>query len=315
MSYQQQLRDKVNDQIVESLEGGVRPWRRPWRADENSGFPVNVVSKKAYRGVNPILLFLASNRHGFASKRWGTFNQWRQLGGQVMRRPSDVPEGRWGTTIVFWSKVVGKQRDDEGDERDDGFFLMKAYTVFNVDQVEGDHLDHLRAGADDPGVGDVQEGDYRHVEEAVAAIGVKILHGGDQAFYSPAHDHIRLPSRGRFETAADQALTLLHEGIHATEHPSRLDWSRKIPENSYGMGELIAELGACYLAGEFGVPVSEDLGQQAAYLAHWLAAMRADSRFIFKASGQASRAADYILSFKRQHETGVDQAVEVVATA
>ena len=312
MSYQQQLRDRINTQIVESLERGVRPWRRPWQADGNSGFPANVVSRKPYRGINPILLFLASNRHGFASKHWGTFKQWKQLGGCVMRRPSDVPEGQWGTTIVFWSKVGGKKRGDEGGERDDGFFLMKAYTVFNIEQVEGERLDHLRAGAGDSEPGDVRDGDYRHVEDAVAATGMKILHGGDRAYYSPAHDHIRLPYRGRFETAADHAVTLLHEGIHATEHPSRLDWSRKLPENSYGMGELIAELGACYLAGEFGVPVSESMEGHVAYLGHWLSAMKADSRYIFKASSQASRAADYILSFSRPERLEVvaeDEAV------
>lgn len=302
MSYQQQLRDRINSQIVESLEGGVRPWRRPWRADENSGFPVNVVSKKPYRGVNPILLFLASNRHGFASKHWGTFNQWKQLGGRVMRRPAGVPEGHWGTTIVFWSKVDRKRREDDDGVRDDGFFLMKAYTVFNVDQVEGEHLDHLRAGAGDTDDADVRDGDFRHVEDAVAAIGVEVLHGGDRAYYSPSNDNIRLPHRSRFETAADYALTLLHEGIHATEHPTRLDWSRKLPENSYGMGELVAELGACYLAGELGVPVTETLDQHAAYLAHWLTAMKADSRFIFRASSQASRAADFILKTSRSEE-------------
>jgi antirestriction protein ArdC len=39
-----------------------------------------------------------------------------------------------------------------------------------------------------------------------------------------------------------------------------------------------------------------------AYLANWLKAMKSDSRFIFTASAQASKAADFILSFSRTPE-------------
>ena len=66
-----------------------------------------------------------------------------------MRRPADVPEGQWGTTIVFWTPVTKTEKDAEGDEKTDRYFVMRSYTVFNVDQVEGGHLDHLRAGQAD----------------------------------------------------------------------------------------------------------------------------------------------------------------------
>ena len=123
-----------------------RPGVGPGGSDKNAGFPANVVSKKPYRGINPILLDVASARHNLTSKWWATFNQWKGLGGKVMRRPADVPEGQWGTTIVFWTPVTKTEKDAEGDEKTDRYFVMRSYTVFNVDQVEGDHLDHLRAG-------------------------------------------------------------------------------------------------------------------------------------------------------------------------
>ena len=41
---------------------------------------------------------------------------------------------------------------------------------------------------------------------------------------------------------------------HATEHPSRLDWSRKDREHAYALGELIAELGGVFVCRELGVP-------------------------------------------------------------
>ena len=43
--------------------------------------------------------------------------------------------------------------------------------------------------------------------------------------------------------------------------------------------------------------------QGAAYLANWLKAMRDDPRFIFVASSQASKAADYLLAFSRPQAT------------
>jgi antirestriction protein ArdC len=70
--------------------------------------------------------------------------------------------------------------------------------------------------------------------------------------------------------------------------------------NDYALGELVAELGACYLMGEVGLPPADTWKNSASYLAHWLKAMNADPRFIFKATAQASRATDHVLSYSRQ---------------
>ena len=69
------------------------------------------------------------------------------------------------------------------------------------------------------------------------------------------------------------------------------------------MGELIAELSSCFLATELGVPNTEDLENHAAYVKNWLKAMKDDSNFIFKASRQASKVCDFLLSFVKQPET------------
>ena len=34
------------------------PWRRPWSVSKNTGRPANVASKRAYNGINPLLLEL-----------------------------------------------------------------------------------------------------------------------------------------------------------------------------------------------------------------------------------------------------------------
>jgi antirestriction protein ArdC len=175
---------------------------------------------------------------------------------------------------------------------------MRSYTVFCVDQVEGDHLDHLRAGHGETDT-DGAVIDFRPAEEAIEATGITIRHGGGSAFYSPGEDFVQVPPRASFTEPDEYYETVFHELVHATEHPSRLDWSRKKTDNSYAMGELVAEIGACFLARELGVPASENLTNHVAYLANWLQAMKSDSRFIFTASSQASKAADYLLAFSR----------------
>ena len=61
MPSQNDIRQAITNQIIAALESGsVPPWRRPWRLGKNAGAPANVVSKRSYRGLNPILLDLAS---------------------------------------------------------------------------------------------------------------------------------------------------------------------------------------------------------------------------------------------------------------
>ena len=299
-----ELREKINAQVIAALESGdILPWKRPWRIGKNSGAAKNVVSKNAYKGINTLILDLASMRHNFTSCWWGTWNQWRSLNGKVMRRPDHVREGEWGTTICFFSPVKKSIIKDTGEEDEDKFFVLKTFTIFNVEQVEGSHLDHLRAGhgGTDEDAGEISCPPAEDVIEASSmGMGVPIHYAGTKAYYSPSRDVIMVPPRATFNSPAGFYSTVLHELVHATEHPSRLDWSRKIKGNSYGMGELIAELGSSYLSREIGIQGAEEhTPAHVAYLADWLKAMKSDPKFLWTASVQSSRAADYILSFSR----------------
>lgn len=50
--------ESVTNRILEQLESGVIPWRKEWKASAGSGLPSNYTSKKAYRGINVLLLAL-----------------------------------------------------------------------------------------------------------------------------------------------------------------------------------------------------------------------------------------------------------------
>src|SRR6185312_9114378 len=105
MQNQTQLRHQITQQIISALEHDLVPWRRPWSVSKNVGRPANVLSKRAYSGVNPLLLELHALKHGFQSKWWGTFEQWKQLDGKVSKRPSDIAQGEWGCKIVFYRPI------------------------------------------------------------------------------------------------------------------------------------------------------------------------------------------------------------------
>lgn len=59
------LQQHVTNQILEALETGVKPWQRAWKnkgTDFSSGIgpiPMNLSSKKHYRGINILLLWTA----------------------------------------------------------------------------------------------------------------------------------------------------------------------------------------------------------------------------------------------------------------
>lgn len=295
MTTQNELRRRVTDQIVEAVRRGCPPWKKPWCPQKNAGHPANVVTERSYSGVNPLLLNVAASRHGFRSRWWATFNQWTQLGGAVQRRPARVPAGQWGTAIVLFKPVVRAERDREtGVEEEVRFGFLKTYTVFNIDQVDGDHLNHLRV-RDEPGVDEFAG--FEPAERAIRATGADIRHGGDRAYYRrpDAHgggDFIQLPERHRFTGEREYYATAIHELVHWSE--VRLGWT-----GSYAEGELRAEIGACYALAELGVPQHDDLDNHHAYVHDWLRALEGDPRLIFSCSTAASKACDYILSFSR----------------
>ena len=299
MPTQSEIRQNIVSTIVEHLKAGkVAPWRRPWSLDKNAGAPANIVSKKNYRGINPLILAVASMKHGFQSKWWATFNQWKEMGGSVQRRPPNVKPGEWGTNIVFWKPVTKTEQDASGDDKKTTYFILKTYCVFCIDQVEGDHLDHLRVGHGEITAEEVQDR-FDAADAAIEATGADIRHGGNEAYYSPSGDYIQLPFHQQFNLP-EYYETALHELTHWTEHSSRLNCDRSEPDNSYAFMELRAELGGCFLAAELGLPTAERLENHASYLKSWLQNMQDDPKYLLTAAAQAAKAADFVLSFSRE---------------
>jgi antirestriction protein ArdC len=257
---------------------------------------------------------ISAMRFGFASKHWATFSQWKKMKGQVKKRPDNVQPGQWGTKIVFAKPITKTKTDKHGEEVEDKFFILKQYTIFNVDQVQGDHLDHLRAGYEQDTRTEFEI--LEHAEEVFAATGAEVRHGGNQCYYSPTHDYIQMPERERFDSEYYESLS--HEFVHWSIDDRRLGWKAST-EHKYAEEELVAEIGACFLASELGIPITENLDNHSAYLKGWLERMKGDAGFIFRASSAASKATDFILGFSREADAvptvGTDEVTPAVAVS
>ena len=53
--------------------------------------------------------------------------------------------------------------------------------------------------------------------------GTKVKFGGGEAFYSQGDDYIQMLPKTDFKSAEGYYSTFLHELVHFTGHPSRLD--------------------------------------------------------------------------------------------
>ena len=302
MPTQAEIQKQITDRILQGFKAGCIPWRKPWRPDKNSGAPANVISKRPYSGVNPILLDLVAMSRGYTSRHWGTYQQWSSLGAQVRKRPADVKPGQWGTQICFY-KQIKKTKVENGEEKTETFPILRTYTVFNIDQVDGESVDHLRASTESDA--SPVDADYQQAQEAIDATGAKMKFGGERAFYSPYGDFIQMPNRRQFFSLNEFYSTSFHELVHWSE--SRLGWT-----GSYAMGELVAEIGSCYIAAQLGIPGGDDLENHTSYLSSWLKELENDPKAILRAASQASKATEFILGFSRAKEPQPDdlQAVE-----
>lgn len=250
---------------------------------------------KPYRGINQLLLQIAAMKGGFKSKWFGTYNQIKQLG-------ASVSKGQKGTQVVFFKAVERERVNESGDDVKDKFFFMRQFTVFNCEQTNG--LDKFRVGFGEPQNNATER--YENADTVIDATGCDIRYGGNQAFYSPAEDYIQLPSRHQFISAESYYETAFHELCHWSE--KRIGFDRAEAGNTYAYAELVAEIGACMAMCELNLPTTTNLENHAAYLQNWLEALKADSKFIFKAAAQANKAVDHILSYSRTPEAVSESA-------
>lgn len=279
---------RITDQILVHLEAGVKPWTQPWQsAGGNVSRPLRH-NGEPYAGINVLTLWCSAMDRGFTSAMWMTFKQALELGGAVRK-------GEKGSPVVFASSMSKtEEHASSGEEQERNIPFLKAYTVFNVEQIDG------LPGRFATKAEIVVNPDQRIADADVffANTGAIVSHGGDRAFYAPGADFIQMPAFELFRDAQSYYATLAHEATHWTSHKSRLDRSfdqKRFGDDGYAREELVAELGAAFLCADLGLALSERT-DHAEYLGFWLKVLKDDNRAIFSAAAHAQRAIHYLKS-------------------
>lgn len=267
----------ITDKIIEQLENGVVPWRKPWI----NGGAVNWKTQKPYRGINTFLL---------TAGEYATYKQIQEAGGKI--KPEEKKKSH---IVVFW-KWLEKEDEENGEMIKIPY--LRYYRVYEINtQVEG-----LKSKRKE------QTFNHNPIEKAEEIYkgyinGPKYTFHSGQAVYYPTLDRINCPPLKDFMKAEEYYSTLFHEMVHSTGHKSRLDRKGVTTQNvafgdeTYSKEELIAEMGSAMLCGIAGIDNST-IENSASYIQSWLRSLKEDSRLVVQAAAQAQKASDYILGEK-----------------
>jgi antirestriction protein ArdC len=288
--------------MVEALDKGFPPWRNPWSISPNTGIPCSVASRKNYTGINPLILMLSSMTSDYDSKYWGTVNAWEKLGARIKEGEKETQV----TLFRFINKQVKGKVVNNKKGQPEKVPLMRYFPLYNVAQVEGkteesdDKLDKFRVVFAELN----NEPDFNPAEEFVSSIALNLNHRGSKAMYRPSSDSITMPPKRSFESMADYYETLFHEMIHwSVGRVEGVSAAIKKTNRPYAFEELVAEIGACFLTMEIGVPMGESMMEKSqSYVKAWLGSMENDSKYIFDAASYASKLTDYLMAKASQKQ-------------
>jgi antirestriction protein ArdC len=269
----------VTNRIITALEAGTPPWICPWT--DHTALPSNLATGKPYRGINVLMLSIEAQLSGYSDSRWLTYKQAAEVGAHVKK-------GEHGTQIVFFKMKEVTDEVEADDEQKRVVPMLRSYTVFNASQLE--FLPEKFELRPSPALWQP----LGEAEQLLHETGAVIHHGGNRAFYRPSDDIIQLPPEMWFDQPDDYYAVALHETVHWTGHPRRLDrvLGRRHGIEAYAYEELVAEMGAAFLCAHVGIPARLE---HASYIDSWLDSLRRDKRLIFTAAGAAQKAADYVL--------------------
>lgn len=291
----------ITEQITNKLKEGVVPWRKTWAYTGEDGGPINFVTKTRYHGINVVLLGM----QGFERPFWATRKQIESIGGVI--RPDEMEKGSF---VVYWKQYETEDEDEDGNIQVKVRRVLRYSKAFNVDQCDG---------VPEGRVPVIEERDLMdrlpRCERLIEGYEGKpsISHAKYMAYYAFVDDYVNVPPAECFESGDSYYHTLFHELVHSTGHPDRL--GRFGPETgrfgseTYSREELVAEMGACFLANTAGIAM--DVDNSAAYIGSWLEKLGDNPKWVVQAAGRADKAVAWIKGQRPAVEVAVGVAVPV----
>ena len=265
-------KDEVYAEVVKRLLEIMRQGAVPWKANWSRQCPMNMFSKRPYRGMNTLLLSASPCPYFMTQK-------------QIEKKKGKILDGEKPYIITWWHIWTTKELVN-GEERLKNIPLLRIHEVWNMDQTTldfkpGDYpenqpikkADAIMAGYADPPI---------------------VEHGAYDPCYIPALDKIQIPPLNQFKTSDDYYGALFHEAIHSTGHKTRLGryeegWGI---DDQYSREELVAEIGASYLRTMSGIISEVQEENSGAYLRSWYGRLKENPKeleYAVKASWKAAK--------------------------
>lgn len=314
---------KITDVICERLEKGVNPWVKPWKSIyKNDGklypsvFAYNYATKKAYNGINQILL-----PEGF-------YLSMKQIDDKKLK----LRKGSKGYMIVFFKEYERKssQKEEESGYTDnahrdgsitrvfnsnpttefylkDGVWTTKARVlkysyVFAVSDCEGlENINDIDIIEDTDGTLDNYECEADEILlEYRKRYNIKLYENlSNDAYFTPSTNEIHLPKKSQFNSIEEYYSTAFHEHTHSTGLPLKRDILNGFGSQKYSFEELVAEIGACYSMGYLGISTENTIQNSASYLKSWATRIKGDDTLktkVMKATTNAQKAFELIFN-------------------
>lgn len=252
----------VSRRVVSALQNGVIPWRDYSSLGFATPWPVNAVTGNPYRGLNSILLWMASCLGGFPDNLWLTRRQAADVGAVVR---SDAPE-----TVCLIEKGNA----------------ISAFSLINASHVDGliplsSPVRRLPPKSCD-------------VDAFIRHTGAFVGEFGTAAMYLDDVNVLRLPMRESFAVLDDFYVVALRELTRWTRHEDRLnrDFRDRLGLDALAFEALVADIATGFLSAEFDIrgklPASE-------FTLDWCNHLERDSETLLWAVRYAHQAYNYLL--------------------
>lgn len=286
-------RKKLVEKIIENMRQGYVLPKPDWNQAAFTDTRIcNPVSGARYHGSNLLRLYIAGLERGYTDGRWMTYKQAQAEGWQVRKGEQGVRCEKY-----IFTRQIEEENPDTGELEQKTVQLSKpmvnTFVVFNAQQIEGipERGNEILEPLNSDEILDVAD-----LFRESSNCPIRETNEG-KAYYSPGKDEIVLPNRNAFLDTQSFLATQLHEMVHSTGHPDRLNrpLTGLFGSPGYAMEELRAELGSFFIQNDLNLHFdAQHFNSHTQYLESWIGALEEDPNELFRAIADAQKASDYL---------------------
>ncbi len=300
--------------MIQRIKDVESDWNQPWIPVKRKNFlPQNITGRK-YHGGNTLMLLFQQLFTDYKTPVYLTFKQAQERSVRIKKGEHSFPVYHFINMYLDINNPTEKITEEEykkltDSEKDDyrRIPVLKIFDIFNLDQTDYSEKhpekweELLKQSREEVILNENELFSYPFLDRVfenqnwICPIEIII---SNRAYYSPTTDKIVLPLKKQFTNGQDFYATALHEMTHSTGKDTRLNRIKATSKRNtdYAKEELVAELSAALMAYYMGIEttIRDD---HAAYLKHWINAMKEEPTFLMEVLSDVVRAVKYTLDY------------------